>query len=98
VRRAGRERGEHDHVEVTFEHFSFHKLKLPLAMLGVNGQPTQLLPYPIADFVQSGARADLIRLGGRRTAHAARAGHFPTQSDRQAAGARDHVRGAAALP
>jgi hypothetical protein len=29
VRRAARERGEHDHVEVTFEHFSFHKLKLP---------------------------------------------------------------------
>jgi hypothetical protein len=41
VRRAARERGEHDHVEVTFEHFAFHSPKLRLAMLGVNQQPTQ---------------------------------------------------------
>jgi hypothetical protein len=40
MRRAARERGEHDHVEVTFEHFAFHTLKLPLATLGVNWQPT----------------------------------------------------------
>jgi hypothetical protein len=97
MRRAARERGEHDHVEVTFEHFAFHGLKLPLAMLGVNG-PGPTPAYPIADFVQSGACAEFICLGGRRTAHAARADHFPTQSDRQAAGPRDHVRGAAALP
>jgi hypothetical protein len=44
MRRAARECGEHDHVEVTFEHFSFHALKLRLAMLGVNWQPTQLIP------------------------------------------------------
>jgi hypothetical protein len=41
MRRAARERGEHDHVEVTFEHFSFHTLKLRLVTLGVNWQPSQ---------------------------------------------------------
>jgi hypothetical protein len=64
MRRAARECGEHDHVEVTFEHFSFHAFKLTLASLGVNWQPTQLIPNPIV----------------------------------QPAGAKDHVRGAAALP
>jgi hypothetical protein len=36
--RAPRERGEHDHVEVAFEHFAFHTLKLSLARLGVNSE------------------------------------------------------------
>ena len=38
MRRAARERGEHNHVEVTFEHFAFHTLKLCLALLGVNSE------------------------------------------------------------
>src|SRR5260370_17467655 len=36
MRRPGRQRGQHDHVEVPLEHFAFHGLKLPLASLGVN--------------------------------------------------------------
>src|SRR5438445_8544538 len=36
VRRSTRQRREHDHVEMTFEHFAFHRPRLSLAILGVN--------------------------------------------------------------
>ena len=36
VSRAARQGGEHDHVEMTLEHFAFHHNTLGLAALGVN--------------------------------------------------------------
>src|SRR5260370_34458802 len=45
VRRAGRERGQHDHVEMPFEHFTFHGRRVPLATLGVNTVNCKLFVY-----------------------------------------------------
>ena len=39
VGRPVRQRGEHDHVKMTFEHFAFHELELILVKLGVNAEP-----------------------------------------------------------
>src|SRR5580700_8600459 len=36
MRRSARQRGQHDHVEMAFQHFALHGIRLSLAMLGVN--------------------------------------------------------------
>src|ERR1700738_4916503 len=35
MRRPARQRGQHDHVEMAFQHFALHGMSLSLAMLGV---------------------------------------------------------------
>src|SRR5215469_2578560 len=42
MRRSRHERGEHDHVEMTLEHFAFHRGTICLAIRGVDRKSTRL--------------------------------------------------------
>src|ERR1700731_1304136 len=45
VRRPARQRRPHDHVEMAFQHFALHGVRLPLAMLGVKPAVFELAGY-----------------------------------------------------